>query len=126
MCSPFDRWFTWHVPRPLDVAAMRAAAGALVGRFDYTSFQAVDTTVRDSVRTMERLEIVEAPGSLTLEFEGDGFLRHMVRVMTGTLVEVGWGARRPTSMADLLVARDRTAAGRTAPARGLTLVKVRY
>ena len=105
---------------------MRAAAGALVGRFDYTSFQAVDTTVRDSVRTMERLEIVEAPGSLTLEFEGDGFLRHMVRVMTGTLVEVGWGARRPTSMADLLVARDRTAAGRTAPARGLTLVKVRY
>ncbi len=126
VASPFERWFVWHAPGPRDLAAMRRAAAVLVGRHDFTSFQAAGSSVPDAVRTITRLEIVEAPGALTFEVEGDGFLRHMVRALVGTICEMGSGSREADAMGAILAARSRPAAGRTAPASGLTLIEVRY
>ena len=124
--SPFDRWFVWHAPGPRDTAAMRRAAAGLVGRHDFASFQTAGTEVADTVRTLHRVDLTETPDELAIDVEGDGFLRHMVRAMVGTLAEVGSGGRDPDSMREVLDARDRQAAGQTAPACGLTLVSVRY
>jgi tRNA pseudouridine38-40 synthase len=125
--SPFDRWFVWHAPEPRDVAAMRAAAALLIGRHDFASFQARGASVADTVRRLDRLEISEAAaGEVTVDVAGDGFLRHMVRIIVGTLADVGSGLRDSASMRAILAARDRRAAGPTAPATGLTLMDVRY
>jgi len=124
--SPFERWFVWHSPVPRDVEAMRNAATRLVGRHDFASFQARGSWTSSTVRTVTRLEILERPGEIVIEIEADGFLRHMVRALAGTLAEVGAGGRRAASLSDVLHAHDRRAAGPTAPAAGLTLVGVRY
>jgi tRNA pseudouridine38-40 synthase len=124
--SPFDRLYLFHGPGPHDVAAMRGAAARLVGRHDFASFQTTGSWPLDTVRTIHRLEVREAAGELAIEVEGDGFLRHMVRALAGTLLEVGLGQRAPDTLSDILAARDRNAAGRTLPALGLTLVTVRY
>ena len=89
--SPFDRAFAWHVPDLSDVDAMRRAAAAFVGRHDFASFQARGSSTLDTVRTIERLDIHERGDEVVIEIEGDGFLRHMVRAIVGTLVEVGIG-----------------------------------
>jgi tRNA pseudouridine38-40 synthase len=123
---PFERWFVWHAPGPRDVAAMRVAAARLTGRHDFASFQARGTAIRDTTRTLTRLEIVDRQGEITIEVDGNGFLRHMVRAIVGTLMEVGSGGRTPESMTEILAARDRAAAGPTVPASGLTLVGVQY
>ena len=125
---PFDRYFVWHAPEPRDLGAMQSAAGALAGRHDFASFQAAggDTEPEDTVRTIRELAIRATADELTFEVEGDGFLRHMVRAMVGTLLEIGAGRRSAASITSLLAARDRQAAGRTAPAQGLTLVEVSY
>jgi tRNA pseudouridine38-40 synthase len=124
--SPFDRWFVWHAPEPRDPEAMQRAARALVGRHDFASFQARGSTIVDTVRTLERIEIGSRPGEITVEVVGNGFLRHMVRAIVGTLAEVGTGLRAVETMSGILAARDRAAAGATAPAAGLTLVDVHY
>ncbi|HET9370606.1 MAG TPA: tRNA pseudouridine(38-40) synthase TruA, partial [Vicinamibacterales bacterium] len=124
--SPFDRWFVWHSPGSKDVEAMRAAAAAFVGKHDFASFQGRGGTVRHTVRTIHRLDIREAGGEIVFEVEGNGFLRHMVRTLVGTLVEVGTGQRPADGMTAVLAARDRRAAGPTTPASGLTLMSVRY
>lgn len=124
--SPFDRAFVWHAPAPRDLAVMQDAARAFVGRHDFRSFQADGSVVRHTVRTIRRLELASPDGEIVVEIEGDGFLRHMVRIIVGTLAEVGSGNRSPESVAGILAARDRQAAGLTAPAAGLTLVSVRY
>jgi tRNA pseudouridine38-40 synthase len=126
LMSPFDRWFAWHLPGRRDVALMRRAAAHLVGTHDFASFQASGSCARHTVRTLRRVDIVERDGEITFEVEGDGFLRHMVRAIVGTLAEIGGGSRSPEAMAGILAARDRRAAGKTAPARGLTLVSVDY
>jgi tRNA pseudouridine38-40 synthase len=123
---PFDRFFVWHAPEPKRVERMREAAAWLLGRHDFASFQARGAFVRDTVRTIHRLDLDEAGGEIRLECEGDGFLRHMVRTIVGTLAEVGTGLRPAAAMRDILEARDRRAAGATAPACGLTLVGVTY
>ena len=106
---------------------MARAAASLAGTRDFRSFQAAGSGVEGTVRTLFRAELLgEAGGELALELEGDGFLRHMVRNVAGTLIEVGLGRRAPESLAALLEARDRGLAGPTAPARGLTLVRVEY
>jgi tRNA pseudouridine38-40 synthase len=126
VASPFDRWFVWHAPEARDVDALRAAAARLVGTHDFASFQATGSAIRDTVRTITRLEVSTEADGIVLSVEGDGFLRHMVRAMAGTLVEVGAGTRKPESIDGVISARDRAAAGATAPASGLTLVSVRY
>jgi tRNA pseudouridine38-40 synthase len=106
---------------------MRSAAAALVGRQDFASFRAAGSAVGSTIRSLTRASVMgEARGELRFELEGDGFLRHMVRNVVGTLLEIGLGRREPGSLLALLAARDRTRAGPTAPACGLTLVRVDY
>jgi len=124
--SPFDRRFVWHAPGLGSVAAMRRAAEALLGRHDFVSFQAGGSMMRDTTRTLTRVGLRELPGEVQVEIDGDGFLRHMVRAIVGTLAEIGAGARPEDDLARVIAARDRRAAGLTAPACGLTLVEVRY
>lgn len=114
-------------PRVVDLGQMALAAKALVGRHDFSSFQAAGTQVESTVRTLTRLDITGHGGvEIGFEVAGDGFLRHMVRNLVGILLEVGRGRREPAAMAEILAARDRSRAGPTAPARGLTLVEVNY
>jgi tRNA pseudouridine38-40 synthase len=124
--SPFDRWFVWHHPIPKDIELMQVAAATLVGKHDFASFQAAGSAVRATVRTLTRVDVRESPGEIVIDVEGDGFLRHMVRAIVGTLADVGTGARSASSIADTLSAKDRRTAGTTAPGAGLTLMSVRY
>ncbi len=125
--SPLRARRSHRVRRPLDLAAMRRAAADLVGTHDFASFQAAGSRVVSSERALLRLEIEgDAEGEVGLWFEGTGFLRHMIRNVVGTLLEVSRGKRDPASMPALLGARARSLAGPTAPARGLTLVRVFY
>src|SRR6185503_16277420 len=102
--SPFDRLYVWHSPEPKRIEAMQEAAAQLVGKHDFASFQARGAFVRETVRTIERLELTESRGEIVLECDGDGFLRHMVRTIAGTLAEVGTGLRSPGSMREMLAA----------------------
>ena len=125
--SPLRERNSLRVRAPLDLDAMRAAALGLVGTHDFSSFRGAGSAVIGSVRTLSRVEIRgERGGDVALDFEGNGFLRHMVRNLVGTLLEVGRGRRAPESMPALLAARDRNQAGPTALAHGLTLIHVRY
>ncbi len=125
--SPLVRHQVWQVFRPLDVGAMREAAHHLVGRHDFAAFQASDCEARHAVREVRALEVGgEAGGEVSLTIEATAFVKHMVRNIAGTLVEVGLGKRSPASMPVLLASRDRTLAGRTAPPQGLVLESVFY
>lgn len=116
-----------RVARRLDVAAMSKAAEAFVGRHDFAALQGAGSEVDCTVRTLARLQIEADPeGAIAFSVEGDSFLRHMVRNLVGTLLEVGSGRRPIESMAELLAGGDRRRAGPTAPAHGLTLVRVLY
>ena len=124
--SPFDRWFVWHLPGRIQVEAMREAAAHCCGTHDFAAFQAAHSSVTDTVRTVTRVDLHPTGDGLIVEVHGDGFLRHMVRTMVGTLVDVGAGRRDPASIPALLRSGDRQRAGDTAPASGLTLVSVDY
>lgn len=134
--SPFEYPFVWHVADRLDVAAMRAAAAALAGTHDFACFRSTGQEARrGTTRTITRSEILntyqlpttdDQPGLVAYEVTATGFLRHMVRAIAGTLVDVGRGRRSPDSMAALLDGRARADAGMTAPSQGLFLVSVTY
>jgi tRNA pseudouridine38-40 synthase len=125
--SPLRAPRVWQVARLLDLEAMRPAAQVLVGTHDFACFRATGSGAGSSVRTLARCQLEgEARAEIRLLVEGDGFLRHMVRALVGTLVEVGYGQRPAGSMLAMLAARDRGRAGRTAPAQGLSLVRVDY
>ena len=127
VASPFERAFSWHLPEPLDLDAMREAAAALIGRHDFAAFRSVGADVASTVRTMTTSVLAcDSDSRLTYEIEGEGFLRHMVRAIVGTLVETGRGWRPPSAMADLMAGGQRAAAGATAPPHGLFLVRVDY
>ena len=117
--------YAYHVPQRLDVGSMRAAGAYLAGEHDFRSFAAVPPQDR-TVRRVERIDLDERGELLRLEITADGFLHHMVRTIVGTLVECGAGRREPREVAIALEARDRTAAGPTAPPQGLYLAGVRY
>ena len=112
---------------PLDVAAMREAAKALVGRHDFSAFRASDCQAATAVREITKLELSgSAGGDLVFTIEGTAFLKHMVRNIVGSLVEIGRGRFSAPWLAEVLAARDRTKAGPTAPAPGLVLDEVFY
>jgi len=124
--SPFFLHRAWHVHDPLDVAAMREAVGCLTGERDFSSFQAAACDAAHAVRTIYRASLESRGEILVFTVEATAFLRHMVRNIMGTLIEVGRGLRAPRSFAELLASRDRTKAGPTAPAHGLYLIQVKY
>jgi tRNA pseudouridine38-40 synthase len=149
VASPFDRRYAWHVPGALELGAMSAAAKVLEGRHDFAAFQATGSDVASTVRDVFSSRIADCglridfglpnpqsiantaihfPQSALLVYTitGTGFLRHMVRAIVGTLVEIGRGRRSVESMAHLLLLHDRAHAGPTAPASGLFLVGVDY
>ncbi len=128
--SVFDRHYAWHFPHLIDASLMHAAGQALVGRHDFSSFESAGSERPDSIRTVNELTVARDTGDLcdriTIEVAGDGFLYNMVRTIVGTLVEVGRGTRDVNWPAEVLAARDRRAAGQTAPPHGLFLVSVDY
>ncbi len=122
----FERKYLYGLGHELDVEAMERAAVLLVGTRDFKSFCANKRMKKSTVRTLRSIDFRQKGGELTLDFYGDGFLYHMVRILAGTLIEVGEGKRAPESVTEILEAKDRQAAGATAPAEGLCLVRVDY
>lgn len=124
--DPFQRNYAYQFQYELDHGLMREAASDLLGTHDFTSFCSAKTEVEDRVRTVQEIDFFEENGLLVFRFVGDGFLYNMVRILVGTLLEVGTGRREAGSMLQLLAEKDRTKAGKTAPGHGLYLWKVFY
>jgi len=116
----------WHIPRPLDAAAMSQAAGLLVGTKDFKSFATAKDKREATVRTIFRCVVTAEGDWMHVDVEGDSFLYNMVRNIVGTLVEVGAGRWAPQKMSEIVEAKDRTAAGPLAPAQGLCLMWIKY
>jgi len=124
--SPLRRHTHWELFAPLDVAAMDEAARPLLGTHDFSAFRAANCEAPTTLRTLRELSILSALDVIQFDVEGTAFLKHMVRNLVGTLVEVGRGRRPVAWVAEVLASRDRTQAGPTAPPHGLVLVDVRY
>jgi tRNA pseudouridine38-40 synthase len=124
--SPFRRLYSYHVPWALEVEAMRQAAGYLVGQHDFSSFQATGRPVKSAVRTLFRADVTADWPMVRITVRGDGFLYQMVRIIAGTLIEVGRGRLAPDDLPAIIAARIRAYAGQTAPPHGLRLEKVEY
>ncbi|MCI8513917.1 MAG: tRNA pseudouridine(38-40) synthase TruA [Lachnospiraceae bacterium] len=124
----FDRKYIWTPDKlsGFDVGNMRAAAVYLVGEHDFLAFCGNRNFKKSSVRRIERAEVTSDGTILHFRFTGSGFLQNMVRILTGTLLEVGAGLRTPESVAEALAKKDRSLAGFMAPAKGLTLISVEY
>ncbi len=123
---PVRRLYTYFTYRPLDVEKMREAAAWLVGEHDFKSFCQAGSQAESTVRTIYFLQVEEQGPELVIRVCGSGFLYNMVRILAGTLMEVGQGRREPEDMKAILRAADRSAAGPTAPACGLTLVRYEF
>ena len=121
----FERDYLYRLEEPLDMEAMRQAAEELLGRHDFSSFCSIKMK-KSAVRELREAEITRIGGELRIRLTGDGFLYNMVRIIVGTLIEVGRGERKPEDMKAILDARSRPEAGFTAPAKGLILWEVRY
>ena len=136
--NPFDRRYGWYVGDPLDYERMADAGRVLIGEHDFAAFRAAGSSTPSSVRTLFELSVGRAqrnPWSVgdgaaetvtIIDTRGSGFLRHMVRVIVGTLVEVGRGQRDPAAVERALRSRERSTAGQTAPPHGLFLMRVEY
>lgn len=122
----FGRKYAWKMTEKLDLQQMKQAAEELEGLHDFKSFCSKSSKKKSTVRRIDRIQIEETPEQVILIFEGNGFLYNMVRILTGTLVEVGTGKRKPEEMAGILQKGERRFAGETAPAQGLFLEKVYY
>lgn len=124
--SPLRRNRVYHVRTPLDAAAMYEACVPLCGTHDFSTFRAARCGAATAVRTLPFWSVQRVDDEVWLDVRGHGFLRHMIRIVAGSLTEVGRGARDPTWIGAALHARERSAAGPTAPAGGLTLLSVTY
>ncbi|ABO48804.1 tRNA pseudouridine synthase A [Desulforamulus reducens MI-1] len=124
--SPFHRYYCYHEPRRLDVNAMQEGAAYLLGTYDFKSFQAQGTPVKDTIRTIYRADIIEDAPVINLYLRGNGFLYNMVRIITGTLLNIGFGKIKPEDMVKIIESKNRTLAGTTAPPQGLCLMEVEY
>ena len=121
-----ERDYCWHIHQPLDDAAMNQAGLTLIGSHDFSSFQTQPTDNEDPVCGLQRFTVFREGDRLRIEAYADRFLKQMIRSIVGTLVEIGLGKRTPASLRTILKARDRSAAGKTAPPQGLFLVRVDY
>ncbi len=122
--SPLRTSCVWHVRQALDVEAMQQGANAFVGRHDFSSFRATGCGAKHAVRTLVAAQVSRCDDEVHLVVRGNGFLRHMIRIMAGTLCEVGLGRRDPEWIRHVLEAQDRSLAGKTAPPGGLALLQV--
>ena len=122
----FDRKYVYTLEGRPNIDTMKSAAAYLTGEHDFASFCSNPKMKKSTVRNVDRIEILANGDYLVFTFHGSGFLQHMVRILTGTLLEVGFGKRTPESMLTLLEAKDRKLAGPTAPACGLCLIQVDY
>ena len=122
----FDRKYYTPLDQELDVEAMQEAAHFLEGKHDYKSFCGNSRMKKSTVRIVDTITVRRRKGYVYLTFHGTGFLQNMVRIMSGTLIEVGLGRKRPEEVGEMLESCDRKVAGPTAPAKGLCLLKVDY
>lgn len=124
--SPFVSDLAFHVRRKLDWKAMKEAAGYFIGEHDFKAFMASGSTVKTTIRTIEEISFEKNGELREITFKGNGFLYNMVRIMVGTLYEVGYHRLEPQDITTIIKSKDRTKAGITAPAQGLYLNKVYY
>ncbi len=122
----FGRKWMYGMPEPLDLVAMRQGATFLEGTHDYSAFCSHSSRKKSSIRTIYQIQIVKKENEIAIMITGNGFLHHMVRIITGTLVEVGQGKRKPEDVLRILEGGIRAQAGVTMPAKGLTLCSVEY
>ena len=124
--NPLKRYYTHFTYRDLDLVKMQEAATYIVGEHDFASFCSAGSQVESTVRTIYSLDVSKTDDEITIRICGNGFLYNMVRIIAGTLMEVGMGTIEPAQVKSIIEAKDRQAAGPTAPARGLMLVKIEY
>lgn len=123
---PNERFTSVHVPGILDLEQMREVAMVICGTYDFKSFCSTKTKVKDTVRTIYSADLEEIDGMITLTVTGNGFLYNMVRIIAGTLIDAGFGKTTAVKVQDILADSERIVPGPTAPARGLTLVRICY
>lgn len=123
---PTERLYTYFTYTPLNIDKMREAAGYFIGTHDFKSFCSVDSQAENTVRMLEYVEVKQTDSRIIIRVAGRGFLYNMVRIMAGTLIEIGRGRMEPREIPRILEAKDRNAAGPTAPACGLTLMKYEF
>lgn len=124
--NPFTTRYAYHFSEPLNVENMREAAAQLIGTHDFQSFTSMKSKTKSTVRTLTDINIQVEGSSIVIYYRGDGFLQHMVRILTGTLVEIGTGKRTVSDIARLLEVKKRSESGYTVPPHGLCLQKVDY
>lgn len=124
--DPFLRKYTAHVQEPLDINKMRRATAYLIGEHDFTSFHSTRSQKKSSLRTIYSITIEDKEELIEITCHGNGFLHNMVRIIAGTLIEVGADRIKPEYLKEIIESKDRTYAGPTAPAKGLFLVDVEY
>lgn len=124
--SPLNRHFVWRVGGELDLQAMSRAAGHFAGERDFAAFRAANCAAKTTIRRIDSLDISRQGDMIAIDVVGSGFLKNMVRIMVGTLVEVGKGATDPDDIPGLIESRDRKKTGSTAPPQGLCLMEVFY
>lgn len=123
---PTERFYSHFTYIPLDVDKMKEAASYLIGEHDFKSFCGTGAQVKTTVRTVKEIQIEKSGDRITIRITGEGFLYNMVRIIAGTLMDIGGGLYPPEKMKEILEAKDRKKAGPTAPARGLTLMEIQY
>lgn len=123
---PTKRLYSYFSYRKINVEAMKKAAGYFVGEHDFASFCSVNSQAKTSVRTIYDLSVTEEGQEIVIRVTGNGFLYNMVRIIAGTLLEVGYGKKAPVDIPIIIEGKDRELAGPTAPAHGLTLIRYQY
>ncbi|WP_315166961.1 tRNA pseudouridine(38-40) synthase TruA [Metaclostridioides mangenotii] len=124
--SPFTRKYRAHVPKKLDVKKMKDASKYLIGEHDFSSFVSSKSKKKSNIRSIYAVEIASKDGNIDIYVRGNGFLHNMVRIIVGTLIDVGHGKIEPNQMQNLILAKNRSIASDTAPAKGLVLYDVKY
>ena len=124
--DPFTLKYAYHVKTPLNIEAMKTASTYLLGKHDFKSFTSLKSKTKSTVRTIYSIDFHVVDSKIKITYEGDGFLQHMVRILTGTLIEVGLGEKSPEEIPHILNALERAKAGATVPANGLCMEKVYY